>query len=461
MIRTQPLLAPLMHMVDVDINVFYSPDRIVWDDCDAFHSGGDDGMDTTVAPYMISPEGGYAVGSLADQLGITPGVAGKKHSALPFRHYANIWNGWYRDSQLQAEVPISYGNGEDTVTSKALLNANWKRDYFTVCRPQPQLGPEVVIPLLGGDVPVKGIGGYNNTYANPGATSYETGADAPISYDNAKVSTLGAANNNMLTVEQDPNNPGYPNVRVNLDEVAGIDVIDLRESNAVQRHLEFNNMWGGRMIEQIMSRFGVRIPDYRLDRPEFLGSGETKIQFSEVLQTAPGDTPVGTMNGHGISIVHSHRYRRRVPEHGYVFVMLTVRPKTQYMQGLHRSWSRETKYDYLLPEFVHIGDQAVLTKELYMDAPDDEVFGYTPIYDEYRSIPSRVAGEFRDVLNYWHMATEYESKPALNSTFVTCTPTDRIYPAGALSGADQLLIEVAHAGKIRRPLPKVVNPKLL
>lgn len=459
LLRTQPLLAPLMHLVDVDIHVFNSPDRLAWENSEDFQSGGDDGLDESVMPYMMSPAStGYAIGSLADYLGIPPGVPDLKHSALPFRHYNMIYNAWYRDSQLQAEIPIDLGDGEDTTTPKNLLFANWKRDYFTTCRPQPQLGPEVVIPLTG-DLPVKGI----STLTTPGSFASAAGAgyndaDGAAPGSNWTAGAVGLAGINVKIAGD--NATGNPQIYADPSGASAIDIRDQREANAVQRTLEFNNTFGGRYIEQIMARFGVRVPDYRLDRPELLGTGETKIQFSEVLATTQNeDADIGDMKGHGISLLHSNRYRTKVVEHGWVFAFMVVRPKTQYMQGLHRSWSRESKYDFLLPEFVHIGDQSVLKKELYAAAANpDEVFGFNQMYEEYRTIPSRVAGEFRDQLNFWHMAIEYQSEPSLNSTFVTCTPTTRIYP---VTNADQLYASVNHTILARRALPKYQNPKLL
>jgi phosphoketolase len=41
-------------------------------------------------------------------------------------------------------------------------------------------------------------------------------------------------------------------------------------------------------------------------------------------------------------------------------------------------WSRKTRFDFYWPAFAHLGEQAVLNKEIYSnsDADDDKVFGY-------------------------------------------------------------------------------------
>lgn len=460
LLRTQPLFAPLMHTVDVDIHAFYSPDRIVWDDYEDFHSGGDDGMNTSVPPFMTSPVDGYTKGSLADYLGLPIGVGGMKHSALPFRHYAKIRNEFYRDSQLQPETPLSYASGEDTTTSRTLLKPCNKRDYFNTCRPQPQLGPEVVIPLAGGNAEVVSTGiPFTMTQDPTGRDEFNlTGAAAaaPSIFNVQGTGGTGTsvAGNKIAFGDQ-------TGLEADLTDVTGVDVRDMREANAVQRFLEFNNIFGGRFIEQLMARWNVRVPDYRLQIPEFLGAGSAKFQFSEVLQTAEGTNPVGEMSGHGMSIVGSNRFRYKVKEHGWVFIFLVIRPKTQYSQGIHKMWTRETRFDYLLPEFQDIGDQAVLKKEIYANAADpEEVFGFNPIFEEYRTIPSTIAGDMHDTLNMWHMAIEYDTEPSLNGSFVECNPTQRIFPATSLV-ADTLMITADHTIGCRRMLKKRPSYRLM
>lgn len=452
LLRTQPLLAPLMHLVDIDIHAYYSPDRLAWSESEDFHSGGDDGLSAPVAPYMEFPAGGYESGSLADYLGLpvagpsdpddpmSPPLdfTGLRHSALPFRHYNLIFNNHYRDSQIVPEETVSLASGLDTTTNRDLLYPAWKRDYFTQARPEAQLGPDVVIPLTG---------------TSPVRTPLDAGfGSGALMRADAGTNPQVYANGSSLV-----NSGLYTDLEA---ASASIGVRDLRESNATQRHLEFNNVWGGRYIEQLMARFGVRVPDYRLQIPEFLGAGHAKFQFSEVIQTAEGGEPVGSLYGHGISIVGSNRYKYKAVEHGFVMVFMIIRPKTQYFQGIHKMWSRETKFDYLLPEFQDIGDQAILKKELYATAADpDEIFGYTPMFEDYRTIPSRVAGEFRNVFKYWHMAREFASEPSLNPAFITCNPTDRIWPAGLPSGADQLYFNIEHDVQCRRQLRQ--HPKYL
>lgn len=457
LIRTQPLLAPVMHDVDIDIHAYFVPDRLVQDNSEEFQSGGDDGQSTATWAYMAYPTTtGYAVGTLADYYGLPVGTDNPvHHDAKPIRGYNLIWNYHYRDSQLQSEVTIDTSDGLDTTTPVNLLPVAWKRDYFTKCRPEPQLGAEVVIPLTG-DAPIMGVGvAAGSAYATgPAGIEQSGGVNAP---GGTNWQDASAASN--VFVKKGAG--AYPDIYADLSAVTGIPIRELREAGAMQRVLEGNNIFGGRYMEQLEFRFGVRPQDSRLQWPEFLGAGHTKVQFSEVLATAEtGSTvDVGDMKGHGISIMGSNQFSYHVKEHGYIHVFMIMRPKTQYFQGQHRMWARETRFDYLLPEFVHIGDQAVPIKELYADAAaPDLLFGYTPIYEEYRTIPSRVAGEFRSTLKYWHMAREFSSEPALNSTFIAANPTTRIY---AVPSAAQTYVNIRHDIQARRLLPHSPQYRLM
>ena len=165
-----------------------------------------------------------------------------------------------------------------------------------------------------------------------------------------------------------------------------------------------------------------------------MGGGKSTIQFSEVLQTASDDigqeqTPVGTLRGHGISGLRSKNVKRFFEEHGHVITLMSVVPKSIYQDGLQRNWLRKDKEDYFQKELQSIGQQPVKVGEVYAEDPDrnNEIFGYQDRYSEYLTQPSGVSGEFRELLDYWHMARKFESEPALNESFIKCEPTKRIY----------------------------------
>lgn len=452
LLRTQPLLAPVMHKVDVSIHHFFVPYRLCWDEFEDFMTGGDDGTATPAVPKIdFSVRGAVAESDLANYMGLPVGCDASV-DAMKFRAYNLIFNDWYRDEQLVTPLAVSKASGTDATTEIDLQNGAWFRDYFTAARPQPQLGSEVTIPLTG-DAPIIGIGARNQTYTSGPEAVYETDGSSTTPYADWK-HTDGAA---AFAVEEDPNNPGYPNIRADLSDVSAVDIEELRFASALQRFKEKLNRGGSRYTEFLKNMFSVRPQDSRLQNPQYLGGGNQTIQFSEVLQTAEGTDPVGELRGHGISAGRSNRYKFYAPEFGCIISLLCVRPKTVYAQGINRMWSRDTKYDYLIPDFANLGDQEILNKEIYYNhSQPDGTFGFTPRYDDFRYIPNTICGEFTSTLAFWSLFRNFGSEPSLNSDFVTSNPSDRIYATDAA----QLQIRAINSVKAKRRLPKHASPRL-
>lgn len=447
LIRAAPLLSPVMHPVDVRIHHWFVPHRLVWDNWENFITGGPDGLNASVFPTItINP----TVGTLADYLGVPPGTS-IAVSALPFRGYARIWNDWYRDQDLQTALVVSKADGVDATTNTTLQNVCWERDYFTSSRPWEQKGAQVTVPI-GTTAPVLGIG-YTPAISGAavGGTVYSQTNGAAIT---GNVLTGGALSTTHLglkvlnTGAAGPANP--PQIFADLQNASGVTVNVLRQALAVQRFQEARARYGSRYVEYLAA-LGVRSSDARLDRPEYLGGGRQRIQFSEVLATAETGTSVdvGDLKGHGIAAMRSNRFQCFIEEHGYIHSFISVKPKTIYASGLFRHWNRRTKLDYWQKELEHIGQQPVLNKEVYTaHASPDATFGYQDRYDEYRRSESSIAGEFRStVLDYWHMARIFSSSPALNSTFVSSVPTERVFAAPA---NDVLYIHARHNMQARR-----------
>lgn len=459
LVRTQPLLAPVMHKVNVDIRHFFVPDRLVWDEFEEFVGSGDDGDLAPTPPYITSPVStGFAIGSLADYFGITPGVASRQVSALPFRAYALIFNEYFRDEQLQTPLVIAKTSGADTTTSVALQHGCWQKDYFTAARPAPQLGAEVTIPLTG-DAPVYGTGKTLGMTDGTTIGALLAGAGGPTSVwqgaYNQNLGGINASGTNIQSKNLGVVTSGVSGLEADLSDVSAVNIEDLRFASALQRWKEILNRGGSRFPEVMRSMFGVRPQDARLQLPEYLGGGHQVIQFSEVLQTAEGTDPVGELRGHGIAAGRSNRFKYRSQEFGWVITLMIVRPKTVYMQSVHRSWFLQDRYELLWPQFAQLGDQEVYNRELnFGHVTPDGVFGYSPRYDDWRTVPNRVSGEFRDTLDYWHMARDVPTDAALNATFVKSDPTDRIYA----TDADQLQVRFIHDIKVKRCIPKPNQP---
>lgn len=445
LIRAAPLLAPVMHPVHVSISHWFVPHRLVWEDFEKFITGGPDGMDASVFPTIaMPPSTGAVVGSLADYLGVPTGVADLVVSALPFRAYAMIFNEWYRDQDLVTALVIDQTSGADTTTSTGIQNGAWEKDYFTSARPWEQKGPSVTVPL-GTRANVLGIG-WTGTNAGLDASVSVRQSDGTTSAFGFSQDAGGA--DPVTRIKAAANvNPPFPDVWADLTGASAVTVNVLREALAIQRYEEARARYGSRYTEYLRY-LGVQSSDARLQRPEYLGGGRETIQFSEVLQTAEGTKPVGTLRGHGISSMRSNRYRRFFEEHGYVITLLCARPKTIYASGLPRHWNRRVKEDYWQSELQHIGQQPVLNKEVRAaHTTPDGTFGYQDRYDEYRREFSRVSGEFRTILDHWHFARQFASNPALNADFIKCVPTEDPF---AVPSEDVLQILARHSVQARR-----------
>lgn len=466
--RLAPLVAPVMHPVHMTVYHFFVPTRIIWDDFEDFITGGHDGMDTSAVPVVsVTP----TASSLADYLGLPLGNA-LTVSALPFRAYNLIWNEYFRDQDLMAELPISFDSGRDTTTQLNLLRPCWSKDYFTTARPWPQKGPNISIPVTGATIapPTVGVSivptGAAPTFTDvPGgviangqiglARGSEGQEGAPFGEVRVNVGST-SYNEASRLLWKNPALKAVVDYKPGSSTFGNIDVGAFRQALSIQRFQERRALFGSR-YEDYLRFIGVRPQDARLQLPEYLGGGSQTIQFSEVLQT--GGDNVGALYGHGIAAMRTNRYRRFIPEHGYVMSFLVVRPIPVYTQGIERMWSRMTKEDYWQKEFEHTNQQEVLNKEVYADgsAADDETFGYQNRYDEYRRGVNTVSGEFRTNQDYWHMARIFANRPALNADFVQSNPTDRIFQASDQL-SDQLYCMIQNNITAKRLISKNGNP---
>lgn len=456
--RLAPMVAPVMHPVHMSVYHFYIPTRILWDEFEDFITGGPDGTSTPVPPQWSGMK--PIAGSLADYFGLPIGTPnGLTISALPFRAYFKIWNTFFRDQDLQSPLTAGTqtGSGLFPLTVQAMKDGcrlqrpSWSKDYFTTARPWPQKGPGIAIPVSGSSA-----SSYPVTYSSGLAALTASGTEATgsLSWDNVH-KTFELQNNPNATVGISKSSLGGT---VNISGSSGmdIDVTSLRQALALQRFEEKRALFGSR-YEDYLRYIGVRPQDSRLQDPEYLGGSSQTIQFSEVIQT--GGDQIGQLYGHGIAAMKTNRYRRFIPEHGFIMSLLCVRPIPVYTQGIDRMWTRQTKEDYWQRELQHIGQQEILNREVFADGSDSDtgVFGYQNRYDEYRRGVNSVSGEFRTNQDYWHMARIFESRPALNADFVTCHPTDRIFQATE-QNSDQLYCMVQNNIVARRLVDKNGNP---
>ena len=472
MMRFAPMLAPVMHRINVYTHFFFVPNRLVWSGWEDFITGNDD----RILPYLPYGDALHTFlnsvcktnGSLPDYLGVpnmSHVIDGQmKINALPFRAYQLIFNEWYRDQDLWNEVDIykdadGKADPNQSFSLAKMQSRAWEKDYFTSARPWPQKGDDVELPLSG----EADLVFYGNKTVNA-QTFRDQDGDPVANYNDNIYTTAGG----FLT-DSGGINRHYLDVasthKVDLSSASAATIIELRRAFQLQKWLERNARSGTRYTEVLRAHFGVKSSDSRLQRPEYLGGGRQPVSVSEVLQTAESNQlgSLGDMAGHGVSVGRSNRFKRFFEEHGYVIGIMSVLPRTAYQQGISRFLTKFDKFDFFWPEFQHIGEQEIKVKELYVPENldnQDETFGYTPRYAEYKYVPSAVHGDFKDSLSYWHMGRIFSSQPSLNGTFIKANPTNRIF--NVLDDEHQKLwVHVYHNFKALRPMAVYGEPGLI
>ena len=436
-------LHPIMDNMFLDTFFFFVPYRLIWDNFKKFHgerTNPDDSIDYTVPKFAnnftVNP------GSLYDYMGLPQtAVLGSDVSALPFRAYNLIWNEWFRDQNLQDSLVVDRDNSD--ISSYTLLKRGKRHDYFTSSLPSPQKGASVQLPL-GSLAPVTGASGaasvFNSTTGSQGNLLQST------------------TNQNVIihTSEIGTTQPLY----ADLSDATASTINDLRLAFQTQRLLERDARGGTRYNELIRAHFGVTVPDFRIQRPEYIGGGSSMVNVTPVANTAgqSGDY-VGQLGAMG-TVSGSHDWTYSAVEHGVIIGLANVRSDITYSQGLERYWSKSTRYDFYYPVLAQIGEQAVLNKEIYYNSSDSQnenVFGYQERYAEYRYKPSRLTGLFSPnaagSLDAWHLSEEFVSRPALGSTFIqsnTGAPLDR---AIAVPTEPHFILDVYFNLKCVRPMP--------
>ena len=476
--RMSTPIFPVMDNLYLETFYFFVPNRLLWRNWEKMMGAQDNPNDSTdyLVPQIFLDgaeyPSGYPTGTMADHMGIPVGAKGVNmgHNALHVRAYNLIWDEWFRDQNLQNSVAIDDPDFDDDgpdspLTATFLLRRGKRHDYFTSALPWPQKGPAVELPL-GTDAPVIGIGTTDQNFPDVGTTIYTPGGGQTY-WPTGKI--VGGDNSGVFLKEDNNNNPGYPRVHVDLENVQAATVNQLRQAFQVQKMYERDARGGTRYTEMIRAHFGVTSPDARLQRPEYLGGGSSRVNIHPIYSTSDTATDVqtgselGQLSAVGTAAFSGHGFTKSFTEHGVLIGLVNVRADLSYQQGLNRMWSRRDRLDFYFPALAHLGEQEVLNKEIYFDDGDgqnNQVFGYQERFAEYRYKPNCITGAFRSdaaqPLDAWHLAQDFDTRPQLDPVFIQDTPpVDRVI---ATVDEPHFIADFWHSLRCARPMPMFGTP---
>jgi hypothetical protein len=463
-------LFPIMDNMYLETFFFFVPYRLLWDNWEKFHGAQVDPADSidytipAIASSTVSTQNATVGDYLLDYMGLPyhATVDMSEISVLPLRAYNLIYNEWFRDQNLQDSLTVPTDDGPDALSYYDLVKRGKRHDYFTSCLPWPQKGDAVSLPL-----------GTIATVA-PLSTEHTTGGGSTLKMRDVSgalpATDLVAVSNTDGDVFASAGTPGassgdlYPtNLYADLSNATASTINDIRLAFQTQRLLERDARSGTRYNEMILAHFGVTVPDFRVQRPEFLGGGSSPLNITPVAQTTYQGTPTdedakGSLSGFG-TVSGRHGFTKSFVEHGVLIGLANVRADITYSQGLERYWSKSTRYDFYYPVLATIGEQAVLNSEIWYnnDANDDAVFGYQERYAEYRYKPSRLSSRMRpdhtSTLAAWHLSEDFATLPTLGDTFIqsnTEAPLDR---AIAVNTEPHFIADFFFDMKCARPMP--------
>lgn len=417
---------------------------------------------------IISGTDKYAPESPVSMLSVSQSADEDNYPTIyPFAAYNLIFNEYYRDENYCGYRALNAGTCADVA---------YRKDYFTSALPYQQKGEPIALPVssqisVSGSgeltVPSLSVGGFNRDYGN-----YSVFLDNPSGVTftpNLLISPSTPAEKININLRTSGDDKIDANPLLNSLSVtsSAFDITDLRFAFQVQKFLERSARGGTRYTEFLRAHFAEHPRDERLQRPEYIGGSKQPIIISEVLQTGATESgsPQGNMAGHAISVDSGFVGRYHVTEPGIIMGLMSITPKAHYQQGIHKSWLRRSRYDYFFHEFENLSEQGVEQEELYFtstndDSHDKKVIGYQGRYNELRMSNDEVSGDFRDILDFWHLGRKFSSAPAINKSFIYGNKNDtkRIF---AVQNEDPILCSFGNLLKVSRPMVKYPEPGLI
>lgn len=459
---------PIMDTMYLETFWFYVPNRIVWTNFVKQHGERANPSDSVAytTPEITCSGVTPAVGTLWDNFGLPmTGVTYLDNiSALPFRMYNKIWTDWFRDEDVDNSLTLNTGDGPDAYTDYALQRVRKFKDYFTTARTSPQKGTAVSIPL-GTRAEVKGIGMVNRVYGGSSTGVYESGSgNSTVTYD---FYTDPAVDTNVK-LRGTAATGGNPDIYADLTNATAATLNQLREAITTQQMYELDMRGGYRYVEMVQSHYGVTVPDFRLQRPEFLAYNRTSVNIHPIPQQSAtsGSTALGDLAGFGTAS-GSNGFVKTFVEHGYVIGLVTVRADLSYQECVDRHWSRQTRLDYYYPIMANLGEQSILNQEVRNNnaaaTNNTAVFGYAERWAEYRFKTSKITGLFRSSaasnIDEWHLAQELSFPVSLNATFLQeDAPIDRCI---AVPSEPHFIFDSYVENTSARPMPVYSIPGLM
>lgn len=482
-----PLKVPIMDNLHFDNFWFFVPYRLLWNHFQNFMGEREDaqipvGEDTVyLMPQVVAGSEGFTANTIYDYMGVPTGVDYLNVNSIHFRAYNLIFNEWFRDENLTLKADFEVDDGPDDVLDFTLLKRSKRHDYFTSCLPWPQKGVAAMVPI-GGQAPVFGNGIAMGLVASNGSSADRYGliSSSQSTLDlrmaeNAYAHTLNGATISEsevigsipvgLVMKTQIGNNDQSGMYADLDEATttGMTVNLLRQAFQMQIMMEKDARGGDRYTEILQNHFGVRSPDFRLQRPEYLGGGSNRFNVNPVQKTseeASGTNPQGHLTAYALHSAKNSTFFKSFTEHGVLMCIVNVRADQTYQYGLNRKFSRRTRDDYYWPSYAHLGEQAVMTNEIWGCLPggeDDEVFGYQERFAEYRYGVSQITAQFRSSygmsLDQWHCAYEWAAAPVLDQTFIEDETVDILERNLSSSATHQIIADFWFDTQWTRSMP--------